>query len=101
LVLGLPPIPAEAEDLATARDLRLVEATGGRLHLMCLSTAGSVELCRYAKTRDVAFTAGMYVANTHMLDEELRSFDANCKVNPPMRSRRHVEACLEGLADGT
>jgi dihydroorotase len=101
LVLGLPAMPAEAEDLATARDLRLVEATGGKLHLLSISTSGSVELCRHAKSRGVGFTAGMYVANTHMLDEELRSFDANCKINPPMRSKDHVEACLSGLADGT
>jgi dihydroorotase len=101
LVLGLPPIPAEAEDLATARDLRLVETTGGRLHLMSISTSGSVEICRHAKSRGVAFTAGMYVANTHMLDEQLRTFDPNCKINPPMRSKAHVEACLKGLSDGT
>lgn len=101
LVLGLPAMPAEAEDLATARDLRLVETTGGRLHLLSISTAGSVGLCRHAKSRGVDFTAGMYVANTHMLDEQLRSFDANCKINPPMRAKEHVEACLSGLSDGT
>ncbi len=101
LVLGLPPMPAEAEDLATARDLRLVEATGGRLHLLSISTTGSVELCRRARGRSLPFTAGIYIANAHMLDEQLRSFDANCKINPPMRSKAHVAACLSGLADGT
>ena len=101
LVLGLPPMPAEAEDLATARDLRLVEATGGRLHLLSISTTGSVELCRRARGRSLPFTVGIYIANAHMLDEQLRSFDANCKINPPMRSRGHVAACLAGLSDGT
>jgi dihydroorotase len=101
LVLGLPPMPAEAEDLATSRDIRLVEATGGRLHLTCISTAGSVELCRRAKLRGIHFTAGVFAANLHMTDEMLRSFDANCKVNPPLRSQDHVDACLEGLRDGT
>jgi dihydroorotase len=101
LVLGLPPMPAEAEDLATARDLRLVEATGGRLHLLSISTQGSVELCRRARSRSLPFTSGIYIANAHMLDEQLRSFDSNCKINPPMRSRLHVAACLSGLADGT
>ncbi|WP_146675304.1 dihydroorotase [Pirellula sp. SH-Sr6A] len=101
LKLGLAPMPAEAEDLATSRDLRLIEATGGRLHLTSISTSGSVELCRRAKSRGIQFTAGSYVANLHFTDEALRSFDANCKVNPPFRSRDHVEACLEGLADGT
>ena len=101
LVLGLPPMPAEAEDLATARDLRLVEATGGRLHLLSISTTGSVELCRRARSRNLPFTTGIYIANVHMLDEQLRTFDANCKINPPMRSRSHVAACLSGLSDGT
>ncbi len=101
LVLGLPPMPAEAEDLATARDLRLVEATGGRLHLLSISTQGSVELCRRARGRSLPFTTGIYIANAHMLDEQLRSFDSNCKINPPMRSRIHVAACLSGLSDGT
>ena len=101
LKLGLSPIPAEAEDLATSRDLRLVEATGGRLHLTSISTSGSVELCRRAKARGIQFTAGIFVANVHMCDSMLKSFDANCKVNPPLRSQDHVDACLEGLRDGT
>lgn len=101
LILGLAPIPAEAEDLSTSRDIRLVEATGGRLHLTSISTSGSVELCRRAKARGIAFTAGVFVANLHMNDSMLRSFDADCKVNPPLRSQDHVEACLEGLREGT
>ena len=101
LVLGLSPIPAEAEDLATSRDIRLVEATGGRLHLTSISTSGSVELCRRAKSRGIQFTVGIYVANLHMNDSMLRSFDANCKVSPPLRSPDHVEVCIEGLRDGT
>jgi dihydroorotase len=101
LVLGLSPIPAEAEDLATARDLRLIEATGGRLHLTSISTSGSVELCRRARARGIPFTNGIYVANLHLVDTLMRSFDANCKVSPPLRSQDHVDACLEGLRDGT
>jgi len=101
LKLGLAPIPAEAEDLATSRDLRLVEATGGKLHLTSISTAGSVELCRRAKLRTTDFSVGISVANTHMTDAWLRSFDTNCKVKPPLRSEEHVAACLEGLHDGT
>jgi dihydroorotase len=101
LKLGLSPIPAEAEDLATSRDLRLVEATGGKLHLTSISTLGSVELCRRAKQRSLPFSAGIYVANLHLSDDRMRSFDTNYKVKPPLRSREHVEACLAGLADGT
>ena len=101
LVLGLPPMPAEAEDLATARDLRLVEATGGRLHLTNISTIGSVELCRRAKSRGLPFSVGLNSVNFHLMDQLLRSFDSNCKVNPPLRSAEHLDACVSALADGT
>lgn len=101
LVLGLAPIPAEAEDLATARDLRLLETTGGRLHLSSISTAGSVELLRRSKARGVRVTAGVCIANLCFDDENLRSFDANFKVNPPLRGQAHIDACLEAIADGT
>jgi len=101
MILGLAPMPAESEDLATSRDIRLVEATGGRLHLLGISTAGSVELCRRAKSREEPLTVGISIANLHCLDTQLRSFDSNCKINPPMRSQIHVDACREGLADGT
>ncbi|MFO1065019.1 MAG: dihydroorotase [Pirellulales bacterium] len=101
LVLGLGPMPTEAEDLATARDLRLLESTGGRLHLSSISTAGSVELLRRSKGRDTRVSAGVRILNLCFEDTELRSFDANFKVNPPLRDREHINACLEALADGT
>lgn len=101
LVLGLSPMPAEAEDLATARDLRLVEATGGQLHLLGISTHGSVELCRRSKARGIQVSVGICSANFHLLDEALRTFDSNYKLNPPLRSREHLAGCLEGLRDGT
>ena len=101
LVLGLDGMPAEAEDVATGRDLRLAEATGGRLHLMNISSAGSIELIRRAKGRGLRVTAAVCVPNLSLNDEQLRSFDSNCKVNPPLRSQDHVDACIAGLADGT
>jgi dihydroorotase len=101
LKLGLSPIPAEAEDLATSRDLRLVEATGGKLHLTSISTSGSVELCRRAKHRSLPFSVGIHAANLHMTDDSMRSFDTNRKVKPPLRSADHLEACLEGIQVGT
>lgn len=101
LVLGLGPIPAEAEDLATARDLRMLETTGGRLHLSSISTAGSVELLRRSKARGVEVTAGVNITNLCFEDVNLRSFDANFKVNPPLRDRVHIDACLDAVADGT
>ncbi|GAB5403501.1 MAG: dihydroorotase [Aureliella sp.] len=101
LVLALAPMPAEAEDLATSRDLRMLETTGGQLHLSSISTAGSVELVRRSKNRGTQVTVGINVANLCLLDEMLRSFNANLKVNPPLRSAEHVEACFAAIEDGT
>jgi dihydroorotase len=100
LVLGLASLSADAEDVMTARDLRLAEITGGRL-LMSISTAASVELIRRAKSRGIRITAEVCPANFTLTDERLRTFDANYKVNPPLRSQEHVEACIAGLRDGT
>ncbi len=99
--LGLPGIPAAAEDLMTARDVALAEATGGRLHMMHVSTAGSVDAVRSAKRRGVRVTAECAPHHFTLTDECLRGRDANFKMNPPLRSREHVEACIAGLVDGT
>lgn len=101
MILGLKGLPTEAEDMMTARDLRLAEATGGRLHLMNISSAESVELIRRAKTRGVVVTAEVSPHNFSLTDESLRSFNSNCKVNPPLRDQRCIEACVAGLQDGT
>jgi dihydroorotase len=101
LILALAPMPAEAEDLATSRDLRLLETTGGRLHLNSISTSGSVELVRRSKGRGSAVTVGVRIGNLCFSDECMRSFDSNFKVNPPLRSQDHIEACLEAIEDGT
>lgn len=100
-LLGLPGMPIESEDVMTSRDVRLAEATGGRVHLMSLSSSGSIDLVRRAKARDVAVTADVSPAHISFDDEELRSFDANFKLNPPLRSANHVQECIEGLLDGT
>jgi dihydroorotase len=101
MVLGLPGMPSDAEDVMTARDLRLAEYTGGRLHLMNISSAGSVELIRRFKSRGLGITAEICPAHFTLTDDTLRTFDSNCKVNPPLRSKNHVEACIAGLADDT
>lgn len=100
-VLGLPGMPADAEDVMTARDLRLAEYTGGRLHLMNISSGGSVDLIRRYKARGIPGTAEICPANFTLTDASLRTFDPNCKVNPPLRSQEHVDACIEGLKDDT
>jgi dihydroorotase len=101
MVLGLAGMAVESEDVMTSRDLRLAESTGGRLHLMNISSGGSVELIRRAKSRGVKVTAEVCVPNFSMSDDKLRTFDSNYKVNPPLRSEEHVRSCIEGLADGT
>ncbi len=100
-VLGLAGLPAEAEDVMTARDLRLAESTGGRVHLCNVSTSGSIELIRRAKQRGVSVTAGTTLAHVTMDDGRLRTFDANYKIQPPLRSPEHVQACIQALQDGT
>ena len=100
-VLGLAGLPPAAEDVMTSRDLRLAEATGGRVHLMNISTKGSVDLIRRAKSQGCRVTAGITALHFAANDEVLRSFDTHWKVNPPIRSADHVEACVAGLQDGT
>ncbi len=101
LVLGLPSIPAAAEDVMTSRDIALAEATGGRLHIMHVSTVSSVDALRRAKSRGVRVTAEATPHHFTLTDECLRSFDSNYKMNPPLRGREHVQAVIAGLADGT
>ena len=101
LVLGLSAIPAAAEDVMTSRDIALSEATGGRLHIMHVSTTNSVDALRRAKSRNVRVTAEATPHHFTLTDECLRTFDSNYKMNPPLRGREHVEAVIAGLADGT
>jgi dihydroorotase len=101
LVLGLPGMPAAAEDVMTARDITLAAATGGRIHLMHVSTAGSVDLIRRAKRRGVRVSTEVCPHHFTLTDESLRTFDSNFKMSPPLRSRADVEACIAGLVDGT
>jgi dihydroorotase len=101
LVLGLPGMPAAAEDVMTSRDIALAHATGGRLHMMHVSTTGSIELVRRAKSRNVRVTTEVCPHHFTLTDECLRTFDSNFKMSPPLRAREDVEACIAGLQDGT
>ena len=101
MVLGLAGIPAAAEDVMTSRDIALAEATDGRLHMMHVSTVNSVDALRRAKSRNVRVTAEAAPHHFTLTDECLRTFDSNCKMNPPLRGREHIEAVIAGLADGT
>ena len=100
-LLGLQGMPAAAEEIMVGRDVALAEMTGGRLHLMCVSTAGSVDRIRRAKERGVRVTAEVTPHHLALTDAELQSFYSNYKVDPPLRSPEHIEALLQGLKDGT
>jgi dihydroorotase len=101
LLLGLPGMPAAAEDVMIGRDIALAEATGGRVHVMHVSTAGGVALIRDAKRRGARVTAEACPHHFTLTDESLRGFDSNYKMSPPLRTAADVEAIIEGLVDGT
>jgi dihydroorotase len=101
LTLGLQGIPAAAEDVMIGRDVSLAEATGGRLHIMHLSTLGGVEILRRARSRDIRVTSEVTPHHFTLTDECMRSFDSNYKMHPPLRGKEHVETIIAGLKDGT
>ena len=99
--LGLKGMPAAAEDIMVARDIRLAEITGGRLHIQHISTARAVELVREGKRRGVRVTAEACPHHFTLTDDRLATFDSNYKMNPPLRTHEDVESVIEGLKDGT
>jgi dihydroorotase len=101
LSLGLTGMPSVAEDVMTSRDIALADATGGRIHIMHVSSSGSVDLIRRAKGRGVNVTTEVCPHHFTLTDECLRKFDSNYKMSPPLRSQKHVDACIAGLVDGT
>jgi dihydroorotase len=101
LTLGLQGIPAAAEDVMISRDVSLAEATGGRLHIMHLSTLGGVEILRRARARGIRVTTEVTPHHFTLTDECMRSFDSNYKMHPPLRGKEDVETIIAGLKDGT
>ncbi len=99
--LGLTGWPAVAEESIIARDVLLAEHVGSRVHICHLSTAGSVEIVRWAKARGIDVTAEVTPHHLLLTDELARSYDPRYKVNPPLRTERDVLALREALADGT
>ncbi|MEA2453567.1 MAG: dihydroorotase [Actinomycetota bacterium] len=99
--LGLRGIPSEAEELMAARDIALARLTGCKLHLLHISTAGTVDLVRQAKADGLPVTAEATPHHFSLTDEELESYNPNAKVNPPLRSETDRQAIVKGLADGT
>ncbi|TYP84993.1 dihydroorotase [Blastococcus xanthinilyticus] len=99
--LGLTGWPAAAEEAIIARDVLLAEHVGARLHVCHVSTAGSVEILRWAKSRGVQVTAEVTPHHLLLTDACAESYDPVFKVNPPLRTDADVEALRAGLADGT
>lgn len=99
--LGLKGIPALAEELQLARDLFLLEYTGGKLHIPTISSAGSVKLIAEAKKKGLDVTCSVAIHNLFFTDEELETFDTNFKTLPPLREKKDSQALLKGLKNGT
>jgi dihydroorotase len=98
--LGLPAIPAFAETIALCTLLELVRATGARVHVCRLSSAGAVELMRQAKAQKLPVTCDVAIHHVHLCDMDLGYFDSHCRLEPPLRSQRDRDALAQGLADG-
>ena len=99
--LGLRGWPRVAEDIIVARDILLAEATGGKYHVAHISTEGSIALVREAKNRGLPVTAEVTPHHLMLTDESVLGYNTLCKVNPPLREQRDVDACRAALADGT
>jgi dihydroorotase len=100
-ILGLQGWPAVAEEAIIARDVLLAAHTRSRLHVCHLSTAGSVEIVRWAKSRGYPVTAEVTPHHLLLTEDLIRGYDPMFKVNPPLRSASDVDAVRAGLADGT
>ncbi len=99
--LGFKGHPAAAEDIIVARDLVLAELTGGSLHCAHISSAGALRMIRDAKARGIDVTCEATPHHFVLTDEEVRTFDTNTKMNPPLRSQADVDAVIAALVDGT
>jgi len=99
--LGLRPIPAAAETIALATMLRLARETGARLHVCRLSTAESIDMVAAAKAEGLPVTCDIAANHLHLTEYDIGFFDANCHLQPPLRSQRDKDALRQGLANGT
>ena len=99
--LGLPGLNPIAEELMLQRDLMLVKQNGARYHVCHISTGNAVELVRQAKAAGLPVTAEVCVHHLLLTEEACELYDPNFKMNPPLRNRDDVVACIEGVVDGT
>ncbi|MFN2532756.1 MAG: dihydroorotase [Pyrinomonadaceae bacterium] len=101
LILGLRGIPAAAEEMDAVRDCALAKLTGARVHLAHVSTSGAVEAVKRAKDEGATVTCEVAPHHWTLTDEAVADYDTNTKMNPPLRSEKHVEAIIEAMRDGT
>ncbi|WP_027878928.1 dihydroorotase [Mesoflavibacter zeaxanthinifaciens] len=100
-MLGLKGSPNLAESLQVARDLYILEYSGGKLHIPTISTKESVKLIREAKEKKLDVTCSVAIHNLFLTDDVLNEFDTRYKVNPPLRTQDDIDALIEGIKDGT
>lgn len=101
LILGLKGMPATAEEVDAIRDCALAKLTGAKVHLAHVSTRGAIDAVRRAKEMGLAVTCEAAPHHWTLTDEAVKTYDTNTKMSPPLRTRDHVEALIEGLTDGT
>ncbi|MFZ1700417.1 MAG: dihydroorotase [Pyrinomonadaceae bacterium] len=101
LLLGLKGMPALAEDIDVVRDIILAKATGTHVHIAHVSTNGSIEAVRRAKNEGINVTCEVTPHHFTMTDKAVEGYDTNTKMAPPLRSREHLEAVIDGIKDGT
>lgn len=99
--LGLNSIPNLSEELQISRDLALLEYTGGKLHIPTISTAESVKLIKAAKKKGLDVSCSVAAHHLFLTDDEIKSFDTNFKVTPPLRSAKDVKELIKGVKNGT
>ncbi|UOF89182.1 dihydroorotase [Fodinisporobacter ferrooxydans] len=99
--LGLPGIPDDAEAVMVARDIVLAEVTGAHLHVCHVSAKSVIELIRYAKGRGLPVTGEVAPHHLLLTDDQIDPDNSDWKVNPPLRTKRDREACIEAFLDGT
>ncbi len=100
-LLGLKGIPSHAEEIMVNRDIELVKYTAGKLHFSHISSKGSVDLIRKAKKQGLSISCDVAIANLCFTDEDLKEYDSNFKLYPPLRSKSDQKALWDGIVDGT
>ena len=99
--LGLKGMPSAAEEIMVYREIALAEISGAHVHILHVSTAGSVDLIRNGQKKGIRVTGEACPHHLTLTDESLRTFDTNYKMAPPLRTQADIEALIDGLKDGT